>query len=124
MSILQYIPYVFLANQMLAEASELDGIDVSGKVVFAPRGGQVNFATKANNTVAIIVNGELSKQLAEKYDVDARESAAILDIFSCIAQGAIPYGAQMLILLGFAKHMVSPTDLIPLLWYQMLLMAP
>ena len=75
----------------------------------------------ANNTVAIIINGKLAKQLAEKYKVDLRESAAILDIFSCIAQGAIPYGAQMLILLGFAKHNVSPTSLIPLLWYQMLL---
>lgn len=75
----------------------------------------------ANNTVAIIVNGKLAKQLSDKYKVDSRESAAILDIFSCIAQGAIPYGAQMLILLGFAKHSVSPTSVIPLLWYQMLL---
>ena len=75
----------------------------------------------ANNTVAIIVNGEIAKQLSGKYDVDLRESAAILDIFSCIAQGAIPYGAQMLILLGFTNNGVSPAQLIPLLWYQMLL---
>src|SRR3712207_5300881 len=75
----------------------------------------------ANNTVAIIINGEIAKQLSTKYDVDGRESAAFLDIFSCVAQGAIPHGAQMLILLGFAKGMVSPTQLIPLLWYQILL---
>src|SRR3712207_1802875 len=75
----------------------------------------------ANNTVAIIINGEIAKRLAEKYDVDLRESAAFLDIFSCIFQGAIPYGAQMLILLGFAKGAVSPADLMPLLWYQILL---
>ncbi|KYM61591.1 sodium:proton antiporter [Fusobacterium necrophorum subsp. funduliforme] len=75
----------------------------------------------ANNTVAIIINGEIAKQLSTKYEVDGRESAAFLDIFSCVAQGAIPHGAQMLILLGFAKGVVSPTQLIPLLWYQMLL---
>ncbi len=75
----------------------------------------------ANNTVAIIINGRIAKQLAEKYEVDLRESAAFLDIFSCIMQGIIPYGAQMLILLGFANGIVSPTELIPLLWYQILL---
>ncbi|MCI5724619.1 Na+/H+ antiporter NhaC family protein [Fusobacterium sp.] len=75
----------------------------------------------ANNTVAIIINGSIAKQLSGKYEVDLRESAAFLDIFSCIMQGIIPYGAQMLILLGFAKDAVSPTELIPLLWYQILL---
>lgn len=75
----------------------------------------------ANNTVAIIINGEIAKQLSTQYDVDPRESAAFLDIFSCILQGAIPYGAQMLILLGFAGDLVAPTEILPLLWYQMLL---
>lgn len=75
----------------------------------------------ANNTVAIIINGEIAKQLSKKYEVDGRESAAFLDIFSCVAQGAIPHGAQILILLGFAKGAVSPTQLMPLLWYQILL---
>lgn len=75
----------------------------------------------ANNTVAIIINGEIAKQLSNKYEVDGRESAAFLDIFSCVAQGAIPHGAQMLILLGFANGAVSPAALIPLLWYQILL---
>lgn len=75
----------------------------------------------ANNTVAIIINGPIAKQISEKYKVDFKESAAILDIFSCIAQGAIPYGAQMLIMLSFTKGAVSPFDVIPLLWYQMLL---
>ena len=67
----------------------------------------------ANNTVAIIINGEIAKQLSTKYEVDGRESAAFLDIFSCVA--------QMLILLGLAKGAVSPTQLMPLLWYQILL---
>ena len=75
----------------------------------------------ANNTVAIIITGGISKKISENNKVDLRESAAFLDIFSCVFQGMIPYGAQMLILLGFAAGKVSPTQLIPLLWYQLLL---
>ncbi len=76
----------------------------------------------ANNTVAIIINGSIAKKLCAKYKVDPRKSAATLDIFSCIAQGAIPYGAQMLILVGFTAGKVSPLEVIPLLWYQQLLL--
>lgn len=76
----------------------------------------------ANNTVAIIISGPISKDITKKYDIDPRESAAILDTFSCIFQGMIPYGAQMLILLNFASGKVSPLELISLLWYQMLLL--
>ncbi|MGL4688112.1 MAG: Na+/H+ antiporter NhaC family protein [Fusobacteriaceae bacterium] len=75
----------------------------------------------ANNTVAIIINGPIAKKIAKKYDVSPKRSAAILDIFSCIAQGAIPYGAQMLILLSFTQGKISPFQIIPLLWYQMIL---
>lgn len=75
----------------------------------------------ANNTVAIIINGNIAKKISEKYEIDLRESAAFLDIFSCVAQGVIPYGAQMLILLSFSKGEVSPINIIPLLWYQMIL---
>jgi len=75
----------------------------------------------ANNTVAILITGGISKKISENNEIDLRESAAFLDIFSCVFQGMIPYGAQMLILLGFAAGKVSPTQLIPLLWYQLLL---
>ena len=75
----------------------------------------------ANNTVAILITGGISKKISENNEIDLRESAAFLDIFSCVFQGMIPYGAQMLILLGFAGDKVSPTQLIPLLWYQLLL---
>lgn len=77
----------------------------------------------ANNTVAIIINGSIAKKISHKYNVDPRESAALLDIFSCVFQGMIPYGAQMLILLNFAADKVSPMTLIPLLWYQILLLV-
>ncbi len=75
----------------------------------------------ANNTVAIIINGPIAKKISEKYDIDPKRTASILDIFSCISQGAIPYGAQMLIMLSFTGGRVSPFDIIPLLWYQMIL---
>ncbi len=75
----------------------------------------------ANNTVAIIINGPIAKNISDSYDVDPKHSASILDIFSCIAQGAIPYGAQMLIMLSFTQGKVSPFDIMPLLWYQILL---
>ncbi len=75
----------------------------------------------ANNTVAIIISGPIAKDISTKYEIDPKESAAILDIFSCVFQGMIPYGAQMLILLSFAGDKVSPIELISLLWYQILL---
>lgn len=77
----------------------------------------------ANNTVAIIISGPIAKKISEKYNVNLKDSAAILDIFSCVFQGLIPYGAQMLILLEYTNGVVSPFDLIPLLWYQFLLLA-
>ncbi|MDX8337079.1 Na+/H+ antiporter NhaC family protein [Candidatus Cetobacterium colombiensis] len=75
----------------------------------------------ANNTVAIIINGPIAKKISDRYKVDPKKTASVLDIFSCITQGAIPYGAQMLIMLSFAEGKVSPFDIIPLLWYQMIL---
>ena len=78
-------------------------------------------AAVANNTVAIIINGPLAKEVSEKYGVEGKRSAALLDIFSCIVQGLIPYGAQMLILLSFSKGSLTPFEVIPLLWYQHLL---
>lgn len=55
-----------------------------------------NFCT-ANNTIAIITVGPLANNIAEQFKVDKRKSASVLDIFSCVVQGIIPYGAQMLI---------------------------
>lgn len=78
-------------------------------------------AAVANNTVAIIINGPIAKEMCNEYKVDPRRSAAMLDIFSCIMQGIIPYGAQMLMLLSFTKGVVTPFQVIPLLWYQQLL---
>lgn len=69
----------------------------------------------ANNTVAIIVTGETAKQLAEEGKITARRSASLLDIFSCIAQGIVPYGAQALLVA--ASFGLSPLEVVPQVWY-------
>lgn len=78
-------------------------------------------AATANNTVAIIIDGPIAKEMCEEFSVDPRRSASLLDIFSCVMQGLIPYGAQLLIACQFTNGAVSPIHLIPLSWYPMLL---
>ncbi|BEG58015.1 hypothetical protein NHP21005_17030 [Helicobacter sp. NHP21005] len=92
----------------------------SAKVGIAALVSLVDLAV-ANNTVAIVIVGEISKKISLKFGVDRRESAVILDIFSCVFQGIIPYGAQMLILLNFTKDQVGFLEVLGFLWYQGLL---
>lgn len=73
----------------------------------------------ANNTIAIITVGPLASEIADEYRIDKRRSASILDIFSCVVQGIIPYGAQMLIAAELAR--VSPLNIIGYLYYPMVL---
>lgn len=75
----------------------------------------------ANNTVAIIITGPIAKELSRKYKVDPRKSASLLDIWTCIFQGFIPYGAQILLAGSLTVGAVSPLALFPFLWYQQLL---
>lgn len=75
----------------------------------------------ANNTVAIIIDGPIAKEISNTYKVDPRRTASLLDSFSCVMQGMIPYGAQLLIAVSFSNGLVSPFQVIPLLWYQQLL---
>ena len=69
----------------------------------------------ANNTVAIITVGGISKQICDRFGVDNRKAASILDTCSCCMQGIIPYGAQMLIAAGLSK--VNPIEILPYLYY-------
>ena len=73
----------------------------------------------ANNTVAILTVGDISKKIGDKYGLDNRKCASILDTFSCSVQGLIPYGAQVLMGAGLAA--VNPIEIIPCLYYPMLL---
>lgn len=75
----------------------------------------------ANNTVAIIITGPVAKEICNEYKVDPRRSASLLDTFSCVMQGVIPYGAQILIAAGYSNGLVSPMEIIPYLWYQLIL---
>lgn len=69
----------------------------------------------ANNTVAIITVGGIVKQIADRFGVDSRKCASILDTFSCMVQGLIPYGAQMLMAAGLAQ--LNPISILPYLYY-------
>ncbi len=73
----------------------------------------------ANNTIAIVMAGPIAKDIADKYDVDPRKSASLLDTFSCFCQGIIPYGAQLLAAAGIAK--ISPFAIMKYLYYPYLM---
>ncbi|MFA0306830.1 Na+/H+ antiporter NhaC family protein [Vibrio splendidus] len=93
------------SKQANSRASELG---IAGLV------SMVNLCT-ANNTVAIIVSGSVARQLAEENNVSPRRSASLLDIFSCVIQGVLPYGAQVL-LLGSVFNL-SPLDIVANSYY-------
>lgn len=69
----------------------------------------------ANNTVAIITVGGIAKRIGDRFGVDNRKCASILDTFSCAAQGIIPYGAQILMAAGLAE--LNPVEIVPYLYY-------
>lgn len=83
--------------------------------------GLVSFLdiTTANNTIAIVTAGPIAKDLNEKYGVDPRRTASLLDIFSCSFQGLVPYGAQLLS--AAAVVGISPLAITPYCWYPMLI---
>lgn len=86
--------------------------------------GVMDIAT-ANNTVAIVMANPIAAEMAEEYEITPRKAASILDTFSCIFQGVIPYGAQMLVALSAAnelRHELSAFDVIPNLFYPGLLL--
>ncbi|GAA0122944.1 Na+/H+ antiporter NhaC family protein [Clostridium faecium] len=71
----------------------------------------------ANNTVSILVTSQLAKELSKEYRIDPRKTASLLDTFSCIMQGLIPYGAQLLIAASFTNGAISPVQIVPNIWY-------
>ena len=71
----------------------------------------------ANNTIAILTVGDISRDISKKFSIQPRRSASLMDTTSCFVQGIIPYGAQLLMASGLAK--VSPLEIIPNLYYPM-----
>ena len=86
--------------------------------------GAMDIAT-ANNTVAIVMANPIAKEMAQNYDISPRKAASVLDTFSCIFQGIIPYGAQMLVAVSVAAELgatVSAFEIIPHLIYPFMLL--
>ena len=74
----------------------------------------------ANNTVAIIITGSMAKDISKEYNIDPRRTASLLDIFSCVFQGMIPYGAQLLTASALATQngaVMNAMEIIPHTWY-------
>ncbi|MBR5003914.1 MAG: Na+/H+ antiporter NhaC family protein, partial [Erysipelotrichaceae bacterium] len=85
--------------------------------------GAMDIAT-ANNTVAIVIANPIAKQMSKEYGITSQRAACLLDTFSCIFQGIIPYGAQMLVAISCAAEMgfsVSAFEVLPCLFYPMFL---
>lgn len=123
----ELIIITMMAGGMLELIKENGGIDclismLTGRIK-SKRGAELSIAAlvglvdvcTANNTVAIITVGGISKRIGDRFGVDSRKAASILDTMSCAVQGIIPYGAQMLMAAGLAS--LNPVGIIPYLYY-------
>ena len=109
-SLLQFIRRVFKGNR-------------GGQLGVGLLVGVMDIAT-ANNTVAIVMAGPIAKEISEEYGIEPKRAASLLDTFSCIFQGIIPYGAQMLVAISACAtlgYTISAFEIIPLLFYPFLL---
>ena len=104
----------FIIDKICAHVKSKRGAELS----IAALVSMVNVCT-ANNTVAILTVGDISKTIGDRFGLDSRKCASILDTFSCCVQGILPYGAQVLMAAGLTK--VSPVEIIPFLYYPMVL---
>ncbi len=127
LSMSELIIVTMMAGGMLELIRRQGGIDFIIKIltwkVHDKRGAELSIAAlvsfvdvcTANNTVAILTVGDISKQIGDRYGVDNKKCASILDTFSCATQGIIPYGAQILIAAGLAA--MNPIAILPYLYY-------
>ena len=123
----ELIIVTMMAGGMLELIRQQGGIDFIIRLltrrVNTKRGAELSIAAlvslvdicTANNTVAILTVGRISKEVGDRFGVDNKKCASILDTFSCTVQGLIPYGAQMLIAAGLAS--LNPISLLPYLYY-------
>ena len=123
----ELIIITMMAGGMLELIKQQGGIDFIIKRmtrhIHGKRGAEISIGTlvalvdvcTANNTVAILTVGGIAKQVGDRYGVDNKKAASILDTFSCFVQGLIPYGAQMLMAAGLAA--LNPVSIIPYLYY-------
>ncbi|MCD8301919.1 MAG: Na+/H+ antiporter NhaC family protein [Prevotellaceae bacterium] len=131
MGMSELIIVTLMAAGMVGVIRHLGGIDFLlqrlTSSISGSRGAELTIAAlavftdlcTANNTIAILTVGPLAREITVKYRLSPRRSASLLDTFSCFAQGIIPYGAQLLIASGLAS--INPIEIIPHLYYPMLL---
>ncbi len=131
MGMSELIIMTILAGGMLEIIRYNGGIDLIIKAltrnIHGKRGGELSIAAltslvnicTANNTVAIITAGPIAKDIAQRFRIDPRRSASILDTASCFTQGLLPYGAQVLIAAGLSQ--LNPIAIVPNLFYPMLI---
>ena len=118
-----------LAGGMLEIIRVNGGIDALTRRISGRRGAESTIALlvalanvcTANNTIAIITTGSIAREIAGHFGVDPRKSASILDTFSCIVQGILPYGAQLLMASGLAG--ISVASIIGCLYYPLALLV-
>lgn len=123
----ELIIITMMAGGMLELIKQQGGIDFiidrMTRHVHGKRGAELSIGAlvslvdvcTANNTVAIITVGGIAKQIGDRYGVDNKKAASILDTFSCFVQGLIPYGAQLLMAAGLAS--LNPINIVPYLYY-------
>lgn len=123
----ELIIIAMMAGGMLEIVRNNGGVDylisIITRHVNSKRGAELSIATlvslvnlcTANNTVAILTVGDIAKKIGDRFGVDNRKAASILDTFSCMVQGLIPYGVQMLLAAGLAG--ISPMEILPYLYY-------
>ena len=127
----ELIIVTMMAGGLLGLIKQQGGIDfiirMMTRHVNSKRGAELSIAAlvtfvdvcTANNTIAILTVGSIAKQIGDRYGVDNKKCASILDTFSCTVQGIIPYGAQLLIAAGLAA--INPISIIPWLYYPFVL---
>ncbi len=125
----ELIIITMMAGGLLEVIKHNGGIDYIIRIltrrISGKRGAELSIASlvsivdvcTANNTVAIITVGGIARKIGERYHLDPRKCASLLDTFSCFTQGLIPYGAQMLMAAGLAQ--LNPIAIVPYLYYPM-----
>lgn len=104
-------------------------VDKLGKLAKSRASGELTIAGMvsladiaiANNTIAILVSGDIAKEISKEHKIDPRKTASLLDIFSCVFQGLVPWAAQLIVCGSLAGGAIAPVEMIPFMWYQMLL---
>ena len=136
--IIQIRSGLFFANNNIVDLiREYGGFDALlgwiHKIFRGKKGGQLGMGllvgamdiATANNTVAIVMANPIAKEMAQEYGITPRKTASILDTFSCIFQGIIPYGAQMLVAISAVNELggeISAFQIMPKLYYPMFLL--